>query len=83
MREATLLLQPLPKARRPVMSRRPAARQADVARALKGALAAGLRVLRYEIEGEKITVFTEDRSMNDPDQLDAELKQFEDRHGQS
>jgi len=41
------------------MSNRPAAiRQAEIARAVRGVAAAGLNVVRVEIEGGKVVVYT-------------------------
>jgi len=71
------------------VSRRPCAfKQRDVARAVRGAEAAGIRVARVDIEpstgrisivpaGIPVAISTEDA------ELDSELAEFEARHGQN
>jgi hypothetical protein len=59
-------------------------RQVDLARALKAAAAAGLKVARFEIDPTgKLVVFSGDAPAPTPiDDLDAQLREFEARHGQ-
>jgi len=53
--------------------------QADVTRAAKGAVAAGLRVVRLEIDQTgKLAVFT---SAEPEDNADAALAEWESKHG--
>ncbi|RXG84284.1 hypothetical protein [Bradyrhizobium vignae] len=60
-------------------------RQADVTKAIKAAVAAGLPVARVEIEGGRIIVIAgrpeQDAGTAEPD-LDQELADFEASHGQ-
>jgi hypothetical protein len=58
-------------------------RQTDVTRAVKAVAAAGVDITRVEIEGGKITVIVGKGAAAQPaDDLDAELQEFEARHGQ-
>jgi hypothetical protein len=65
------------------MARRTTPTQADMTRALKAAIAAGLSVGRVEIDGGKIIIVAASTVAQQPaDELDAELAQFEREHGQ-
>jgi hypothetical protein len=48
------------------MVRRRSATQAAIARALKGAQAAGLKIGRFEIEGDKIVVYSSEDARLEP-----------------
>jgi hypothetical protein len=59
-------------------------KQNDVTRALRATLAAGVAVLRVEIDKfGKIVVVTAGQASAAPDDLDKELAEFEARHGQN
>jgi hypothetical protein len=67
------------------VSRKPCAfRQRDVARAVRGAEAAGVKIGRLEIEPHtgRISIIPAGVSSSDCE-LDRELAEFEARHGQS
>jgi hypothetical protein len=69
------------------MARAPSTfRQADVTKALKGAIAAGVSIVRVEIDNlGKIVIVTgtpHHPSTAPQDDLDRELAEFEARHGQ-
>lgn len=54
------------------MARRPIITQAAIARAVKGAQAAGLKVGRVEIEGDRIVVYSgEDTAKDSVSEFDA------------
>lgn len=59
-------------------------KQQDVTRALRGVAAAGVAVLRVEIDrhGKIIVVTTGETPSAPVDDLDQELAEFEARHGQ-
>jgi hypothetical protein len=65
------------------MARRTTPTQADMTRALKAAIAAGVSVGRVEIDGGKIIIVAAPTIVQQPaDELDAELAQFEKTHGE-
>jgi|HubBroStandDraft_6_1064221.scaffolds.fasta_scaffold1170189_2 hypothetical protein len=67
------------------MARRPSNfKQRDVTRALRGAMAAGIEVGRFEIGGDgKIVVIPAGETPSAPvTDLDQELEEFEKHHGQ-
>ncbi len=65
------------------MARRRVVSQADMTRALKSFIAAGLSVSRVEIEAQKVIIVVGNPSQDSPgDDLDTELQQFEQEHGQ-
>jgi hypothetical protein len=67
------------------MGRRAAATQKEIARAIKAAQEAGLKVARVEIDGTKIIVLTGE-NIPEPGSsadLDRELAEFEASHGQN
>jgi hypothetical protein len=67
------------------MARRPCTfKQQDVTRALRGAIAAGIAILRVEIDkaGKIVIVATDDIPQSSDDELDRELAAFEAGHGQ-
>lgn len=58
-------------------------RQADLTRALKGAMKGGLSVKRVEIDKTgKIVMFADENDLLPADDLDRELAEFEARNGQ-
>lgn len=67
------------------MSRAPSTfRQADVKRALNATVAAGLKVVRVEIDrGGKIVVVTNDQAIDTGSDMDRELAEFEARNGKA
>jgi hypothetical protein len=63
------------------MARAPSAfRQADLAKAIKTAIATGLRVTKIDVKTGKIEV--ESRPEEQQNDLDRELQEWEARHGQ-
>jgi hypothetical protein len=66
------------------MPRRPTRfTQADIARAVRAVIAAGLAISRVEIATDgKIVVVTDQQSVSAQDDLDRELAEFEASHGQ-
>ena len=65
------------------MARRRVVTQADMTRALKSFIAAGLSVSRVEIEAQKVIIVVGDPTADGSgDDLDAELQEFEQEHGQ-
>jgi hypothetical protein len=58
-------------------------RQRDVTRAVRAVTKAGVDIARVEIEGGKIAIIVSKVGAAQPaDELDAELQEFEARHGQ-
>lgn len=54
------------------MTNRPApVRQADIARAVRGVVAGGLKVVRVEVEGGKVVVYTGEAASPEDSPLDA------------
>jgi hypothetical protein len=67
------------------MPRIAALKQADITRAVKGALAAGLTIARIIARPDGVEIVTADSAHEPPqmgDDLDRELAEFEARHGQ-
>ncbi len=66
------------------MARAPSTfRQQDVTRAVKAVAAAGVHIVRVEIDqAGKIVVVTQQSPTGQQDDLDRELAEFEARHGQ-
>jgi hypothetical protein len=48
------------------MTRAQSPRQIDIARAVRGAAAAGLRVVKIEVDGPKLTLVTEPLTLPEP-----------------
>ncbi len=68
------------------MSRKACAfKQGDIARAVRGAEAAGVKIGRVEIEPNtgRISIVAADVSSSNNGELDRELTEFEARHGES
>jgi hypothetical protein len=57
-------------------------KQRDVTRAIRGALKAGVKGWRLELENGKIILTSAETSSSLGDDLDRELADFETRHGQ-
>jgi hypothetical protein len=67
------------------MARLTAFKQADVTRAVKGALAAGLTIARVIARPDGVEIIAAGSAQEPPpvgDDLDRELAEFEARHGQ-